>query len=88
MDALKLIAQVHHLSQLVACRTGDVEETLAIVHNLVAVRAAELEAQVEAPEREAFLCRKYIREIVLSLHWENVDTYIAMCYHKLIEESK
>ena len=34
------------------------------------------------------LYRKYIREIVLSLHWENVDTYIAMCYHKLIEESK
>ena len=39
------------------------------------------------PEGEAFLCRKYIREIVLSLHWENVDTYIAMCYHKLIEET-
>ena len=38
---------VEHGGQLVAGRTRDVEEATAVVHDLVAVAAAELQAQVE-----------------------------------------
>lgn len=41
-----------------------------------------------ASRKGGFLCRKYIREIVLSLHWETLTQYIAMCYHKFNEETK